>query len=58
MFKCGSKNGHKKYTCLNEIGIRAQNMVTILDLMVNVNGGRENLYDHLMNMRIFVESSL
>ena len=33
-------------------------MVTILDLMVNVNGGRENLYDHLMNMRIFVESSL
>ena len=49
---CGSKNGHKKYMYLKEIGLRAQYMMTILGSIVNIIG-RGNLYDHLMSTRIF-----
>ena len=39
-------------TCHNkEIGLRAQNMITILGSIVNITGG--DLGDHLMSMRIF-----
>ena len=37
--------------CLKEIGLCAQNMITILGAIVNITGG--HLHDHLMNMRIF-----
>ena len=36
---CGSKNWHPKEICLNEIGLRAQNMLTILGSRVNMIGG-------------------
>ena len=32
----GSKNGYRKETCSKEIGLRAQNMITILNPIVNV----------------------
>ena len=41
-----NKNMH-----LKEIGLHAQNMLTILGSIVNVSG--ETLYDHLMSTRIF-----
>ena len=34
----GSKNGHQKYMYLKEIGLRAQNMLTILGSLVNMIG--------------------
>ena len=37
--------------CLEEIGYCDHNMATILSPMINVIG--EDLYDHLMNTRIF-----
>lgn len=37
--------------CLREIGSRAQNMLTVLDLIVNMTG---DMYDHLMSTRILV----
>jgi hypothetical protein len=54
IFECsvGSKNGSQKYTCLQEIGLRAQNVLTIIDSIVNLIGG--DLYDHQMR----IESSL
>ena len=39
MVRCGSKNGHQKDMCLKEIGLRAQNMLTILGSIVNIIGG-------------------
>jgi hypothetical protein len=39
---CGSKNGHQKDICLNEIGLNAQNLLSILgykndiDLLINL----------------------
>ena len=36
--------------CLKEVGLRAQNMVTILGSIVNMIG--EDLYDHLIRMRM------
>ena len=34
---CGSKNGHQKgITCSKEIGVHAQNMITILGSIVNI----------------------
>ena len=36
---CGSKNGYQKDVCLKEIGLRAQNMITILGSIVDVIGG-------------------
>jgi hypothetical protein len=46
-----STNGHHNDTCLKEIGLHAQNMITILDSIGNVIGG--DLDDHLMSSRIF-----
>jgi hypothetical protein len=37
--------------CLKEIGLRAQNMVTILNSIININGG---LYDYLKSTRISI----
>ena len=36
MVRCGYKNGGKKDRCMKEIGLHAQNMITILDSIVNV----------------------
>ena len=33
---CGSNNKFKKDTCLQEIGLRAQNLITILGSFVNM----------------------
>jgi hypothetical protein len=49
--KCGCKNGHQKDMFLKEIGLRAQNTLTVLGSIVNIIG--EDIYDHLMSMRIF-----
>ena len=41
--RCGSKNGHQNDMCLKEIGLHAQNMLTILGSMgedVNTIGWR------------------
>ena len=38
--------------CLEEIGLRAQKMLTILGSLVNVNG--RELYDQVMNMKIYI----
>ena len=35
---CGSANGCQKYMCMNEIGLRAQNIVIMLGSMVNITG--------------------
>ena len=34
--RCGSKNGHQKDMSLKEIGLHAQNMLTILGSKVNM----------------------
>ena len=37
---CGSNNGYQKgIMCLKEIGIHAQNMITVLGTIVNITGG-------------------
>ena len=41
-----------KYICLQEIGLCAQNVLTIPSSIVNMIGGGD-LYDHLMNTRLF-----
>ena len=48
---CGSKNKYQKDTCLKEIGLHAQNMITIVASIIDLLGG--NLYDHSMSTRIF-----
>ena len=35
---CGFKNGHQKDTCFKEIGLHAQNMITISGTVVNLMG--------------------
>ena len=37
--RCGSWNGYQKGMCLKEIGLHAQNMLTILSLIVNIIDG-------------------
>ena len=37
--RCDSKNGHHKNTCFQEIGLRTQNMLTILAQIINMNRG-------------------
>ena len=37
--RCRSKNGHLKDMCLIEIGLCAQNVLTILGSIVNILGG-------------------
>ena len=44
------RNRHQKDMCLKGVGLRVQNMLTILGLSVNLN---RKLYDNLMSMRIF-----
>ena len=34
--RCGSKNAYSKDTCLKEMGVPAQNVITILGSIVNV----------------------
>ena len=48
--RCGSKNIYQKDTCLKEIRLLAQNIITILGSIANIIGG--DLYDHLTNTRI------
>ena len=36
---CGSKNGYQKNMCLKEIGLHAQNLLTILGSIINIIGG-------------------
>lgn len=43
---CESKKSHRKDTCRKEIGLRAQNMSLILDVIVNING--RDIYDRLI----------
>ena len=50
--KCGCKNRHQQD--MFEIGLQAQNMLTVLHSTVNIIGG--NLYDHLMPTRIFTST--
>ena len=33
---CGTKNGYQKYICFEEVGLRDQNMITILDSRINI----------------------
>ena len=37
--RCGSKNEHQKDLYFKEIGLRAQNVLTILCLKANITGG-------------------
>ena len=39
LIRCGSKNRHQKDMCLKEIGLQAQNMLTILGSIANMIGG-------------------
>lgn len=36
---CGCKNGHQIDICSEEIGLRAQHLVTVLGSVVNIIGG-------------------
>ena len=36
---CGSETGYQKAMCLKEIGLRAPDMMTILDSIFNIIGG-------------------
>ena len=48
VIRCGSKNKYQKYTCLKEMGLRAQ-IITILGSIVNIIGSQ---CDCLMNTSI------
>ena len=39
MVGCGSKNGHQKDMFLEAIGLRVENLLTILGSIVNIMGG-------------------
>ena len=34
--RCGSKNGYQKDMCLEDIGLCAQNMITMIGSIVNI----------------------
>ena len=51
VFRYGSRNIHQKDMCLEEIGLHAQKLITILNSTVNIIGW--NLHGHLMSTRIF-----
>ena len=51
MVRFGSKNEYRKDMCLKETRLCDQNMITILNSLFNII--KEDLYDHLMSMRIF-----
>ena len=44
----------KYNVCLQEIGLRVQNVITILGSIVSMIEG--DLYDHFMSLRIFISS--
>ena len=46
MVRCGFKNGHIKDVCLEEIGLRAQNMIIIKGSIVNIIERGRVLYDN------------
>ena len=46
MARCGFKNGHRKNKCLIEIGVLAQNMLTILESIVNLKGETYIIFQH------------
>jgi hypothetical protein len=47
------KMGIKKEMLTKVIGRRANDLLTNINLIVNIMGGTGNVYDHLMSMRIF-----
>ena len=51
VIRCGSKIEHQKYTCLKEIGLHAQNVITITHLTFNII--EMDMYDHIMSTNIF-----
>jgi hypothetical protein len=53
--RCGCKSGHQKDTCLKEIELHTQNVLTILG-SVGASHSKHywgDLYDHLMRMKSF-----
>ena len=42
--RCGSNNKYQKYTCLKEIRVCAENMITILNSVVKTMFGMEECY--------------
>ena len=50
--RCGSNNGYLRDMCSKDIGLRVQNVMTVLSLIVNIIDG-DLLYDHFMSIRIF-----
>jgi hypothetical protein len=48
---CGSKNGYRKTMLWKEIGLHAQNVITILKSTINIKCW--NLYYQLMSTRLF-----
>ena len=50
--RCRSKNEHQNDMCLEEIELRSQNMLIILESIVNIIGGGY-LYIRFMSTRIF-----
>ena len=53
MVWCGFKNRYQEDMCSKHIGLCAQNMITIVGSIININGVEEDLYDHLMSTKIF-----
>ena len=51
MVRCETKNVNQKDMCSKEIGLRAQDMLTILGSILNMI--EADPYDHLMRRRIF-----
>ena len=51
VIKFSFRNGYQKNMCLNEIRLRAQNMITVRGSIAHIIEG--NPYDHLMSMKIF-----
>jgi hypothetical protein len=49
--RCDSRNGHPKDTCLKEIGTHAlPNLLTILDIIINILGIFLESFDNLKNL--------
>lgn len=52
-----SKDGCQKDVCLKEIGLRAENVMTVLSSMINmIRGWGKDLYDCVMSMRSFIQA--
>ena len=50
MVRGSFKNKYKQDMCSEEIGLCDKNSITILDPTINI---WENMYDHLISIRIF-----